>query len=372
MSRATRDSHVTVVVLGNIAAVQIGRGQLRKAADSLRDALQVADAYAERAGRELPVSAYAHMNLGFLFLQWNDLQAAWDHLQEGVRLSRRWGEPLRLSGAYLQLADLLQARGDAQGALEAIHQAKQTAGDFSPWVTARVAMVEALICLRQGDTATALRWADSHSDAAPHYFGPDELWQANLVRAQIELARGRVDQALDLLRQVSQEAEGPAGRHALIGSLVLQAVALQAKPDQALAALERALFLAEPEGYVRIFVDAGAPMSRLLREAVAQGIAPQYARSLLAALDAEPKHARQPTALPQSAARPTSPLVEPLTERELQVLRLLATRLSSTEIAEQLFLSPNTVRSHMKNIYSKLDVHSRQRALDRASDLGLL
>jgi len=372
ISRATRDSHVTVVILGNIAAIQIGRGQLRRAEDSLRDALQVADAYAERAGSELPVSAYAHVSLGSLLLQWNDLQAAWDHLQEGVRLSRRWGEPLRLSGAYLQLANLLQARGDAQGALGAIHRAKQSAGRFSPWLTARVAMVEALICLRQGDTATAFRWADSHSDAAPHYFGPDELWQATLVRAHIELARGRLDQALDLLKQVEQEAQGAAGKDALIGTLVLQAIALQAKPDQALAALERALSLAEPEGYVRTFIDAGAPMSRLLREAVAQGIAPRYARSLLAALDAERKGGQQPTELPRSATRLRSPSVEPLTERERQVLRLLTTRLSSTEIAEQLVLSPNTVRSHIKSIYSKLDVHSRQGALDRATGLGLL
>jgi LuxR family maltose regulon positive regulatory protein len=307
-----------------------------------------------------------------LLLEWSDLDAALDHLQEGIRLSRRWGEPLRLSGAYLQLANLLQAKGDAQGALEAIHQAKQTVGHFSPWLTARVAMVEALICLRQGDTATAFRWADSHSDAAPHYFGPDELWRANLVRAEIELVRGRLDQALDLLKQVSQEAQGYAGKDALIGSLVLQAIALQAKPDQALAALERALSLAEPEGYVRTFVDAGAPMSALLREAVAHGIAPQYARILLAAFEAESKDDRRPMELPQSAVRPAAPLVDPLTGRELQVLRLLTTRLSSTEIAQQLFLSPNTVRSHIKNIYSKLNVHSRRDALDRASDLGLL
>jgi len=203
---------------------------------------------------------------------------------------------------------------------------------------------------------------------------PGETWQAKEdARGEPELADELAEEkALDLLKQVQEEAQGAAGKDALIGSLVLQAIVLQSKPDQALAALERALSLAEPEGYVRTFIDAGAPMSRLLREAVGQGIAPQYAKSLLAALDAERKDGQQPTELPRLATQLRSPLVEPLTDRELQVLRLLTTRLSSTEIADQLFLSPNTVRSHIKNIYSKLDVHSRQGALDRASDLGLL
>jgi len=338
--------------------VQIERGQLRKAGDSLRDALQVADAYAGRAGRKLPVSAYAHLTLGSLLLEWNDLEAALGHLQEGIRLSNRWGEPLRLTGAYLHLANLLQARGDAQGALEAIHQAKQTAGHLSPWLTARVAMVEALICLRQGDTATAFRWADSHPDAAPRYFGPHDHWYACLVRAQIDLARGRPDKALDLLKQVWQEAQGPAGKDALIGSLVLQAIALQAKPDQALAALERALSLAEPEGYVRTFVDAGAPMAALLRTAASRGIALDYVSKLLAAFG--------------EVASPSAPLIEPLSERELEVLRLLAAGLSNREIAADLFLAVGTVKKYTSNIYGKLNVRKRTQAVARARELGLV
>jgi len=364
ISRATGDSHVAVLVLCNVAAVQIERGQLRKAGDSLRDALQVADAYAGRAGRKLPVSAYAHLTLGSLLLEWNDLEAALGHLQEGIRLSNRWGEPLRLTGAYLHLANLLQARGDAQGALEAIHQAKQTAGHLSPWLTARVTMVEALICLRQGDTATAFRWADSHPDAATRYFGPHGHWYACLVRAQIDLARGRPDKVLDLLKQVWQEAQGPAGKDALIGSLVLQAIALQAKPDQALAALERALSLAEPEGYVRTFVDAGAPMAALLRIAASRGIAAapgvaqDYVGKLLAAFG--------------EVASPSAPLIEPLSERELEVLRLLAAGLSNREIAAELFLAVGTVKKHTSNIYGKLNVHKRTQAVARAKELGLV
>jgi len=365
-SQAIGDSHVAVLVLCNVAAVQIERGELRKAGDSLREAMQVADAYAGRAGCKLPVSAYAHTTLGYLLLEWNDLEAALGHLQEAVHLSKRWGEPLRLTGAYLALAKLLQAKGDPQGALEAIRNAKQTAGHFSPWLTARVARVEALICLRQGDTATAFRWADSHKDAGARYLTTPEHWYTCLLRAQIDLARGRPDRALDLLKQVYQEAHGPAGKDVLISSLVLQAIALQAKPDQALAALERALSLAEPEGYVRVFVGEGAPMGELLRQAAARGIALDYVNKLLAALEGETKDDRR------TISPGASPMVESLTDRELEVLRLLTTHLSSTEIARQLVISVHTVRSHIKNIYGKLNIHSRADAVRRAKELGLL
>jgi LuxR family maltose regulon positive regulatory protein len=366
ISQAIGASHVAVLVLCNVAAVQIERGELRKASDSLRDALQVADAYAGRAGRKLPVSAYAHTNLGYLLLEWNDLEAALGHLQEAIRLSKRWGEPLRLTGAYLGLAKLLQAKGDALGALEALQNARQTAGQFSPWLTARVDRVEASIRLRQGDTATAFHWADSHWDVASHYLTTHEYWYACLFRAQIDLARGRPDRALDLLKQVYQEAQGPAGKDALIGALVLQAIALQAKPDQALAALERALSLAEPEGYVRTFISEGAPMGELLGQAAARGIALDYVDKLLAALEGEPKSDRR------TISPGASPMVEPLSERELEVLRLLTTHLSSTEIARQLVISVHTVRSHIKNIYGKLNVHSRADAVRRAKELRLL
>jgi LuxR family maltose regulon positive regulatory protein len=359
-SRATGDSHVAVLVLCNVAAVQGERGELRRAANALRDALQVADAYAARAGRELPVSAYAHVALGALLLEWNDLEAAQAHLKEGVRLSQRWGEPLRLSGAHLGLAEILQATGDAQGALEAIGHARQAAGRLSPWLSARVATVEAAVCLRQGDTATAFRWADAHRDAEPPYLTPYELWGASLLRARIDLARGRPDEALSLLEQAYQEAEHCVGKYAMIGSLALQALALRAqgKLDQALTALESALSLAEPEGYVRTFIDEGEPMAALLRAAASRGIAVDYVSELLAAFG--------------DVAPPSARLVEPLSERELEVLRLLAAGLSNREIARELFLAVGTVKKHTSNIYGKLSVHSRTHAVARARDLDLI
>jgi LuxR family maltose regulon positive regulatory protein len=154
----------------------------------------------------------------------------------------------------------------------------------------------------------------------------------------------------------------------VIEILVLQAMALQAqgKIDQALTPLERALSLAEPEGYVRTFVDEGPPMAQLLRQAVARGIAVDYVGKLLAALEKETKEK-------QRMMEPFPPsLVEPLSQRELEVLRLLTTHLSSTEIAEELFIAASTVRSHIKSIYGKLNVHSRKDAVRRAKELELL
>ncbi|MGD8904897.1 MAG: LuxR C-terminal-related transcriptional regulator, partial [Anaerolineae bacterium] len=169
------------------------------------------------------------------------------------------------------------------------------------------------------------------------------------------------------------EAAGWTGT--LIELLILQALARQehalghrSDASQALASLERALALAEPAGYFRIFVDEGTPMARLLEQAAVRGIAPSYAHRLLAALDASVSAEEgegPPVPHPQR-------LVEPLSRRELEVLGLLATELSGPEIAQNLIISVTTVRSHTRSIYGKLGVHSRYEAVARARELGLL
>ena len=282
---------------------------------------------------------------------------------------------------YVNLARSLQAIGDADGALNAIQEAKQVASGLSAWYVVMMETYEARLRLAQGDVAAASRWAQESGlsvDDELSFQRQDEYRTlARVLIAQGKQRPGRsLDEALELLARLLKAAEAAGAMLYVIDILVLQAMALQAQGerDQALTALERALSLAEPEGYVRTFVDEGIPMAKLLQQAAARGIVLDYVSKLLAALESETKDERQMTEpSPWSLVLgPSSSLVEPLSERELEVLRLLTTRLSSTEIAEELFISVNTVRSHIKNIYGKLNVHKRRDAIQRAKELRLL
>ena len=374
ISQMAGDSHVVMLVLCELAALQFLQGRLHKAAATCRDALQSADEYARRGGQRLPVTGYAYARMSNVLREWNDLEAALRHAREGLELCKQWRQADALLEGYIHLARALQAIGDADGALSAIQEAKQVASDVSPWFVVYAEAYEARLWLAQGDVATAALWAQESGlsiddDLSFQY----EFIYRTLARILVTQSRsdptGRLlDEALGLLAQLLQVVEVVGAMGSAIEILVLQAMALQAQGegDQALTALERALSLAEPEGFVRIFIDEGAPMGRLLRQAIAHGSAADYAGKLLAALEKETKDERQ---IEQPCP---SPLVEPLSERELEVLRLLTTHLSSTEIAKELCISVNTTRSHIKNIYSKLNVHRRVEAIQRAEELELL
>ncbi len=166
-----------------------------------------------------------------------------------------------------------------------------------------------------------------------------------------------------LLTRLAQAAEAGERMGRLIEILMLQSLAHQAQGHlpEAMATLERALAIAEPEGYVRLFVDEGVPMVALLNEAAKRGIAPMYVQRLLAVLTDE-----------GGISAESQPLPDPLSEREMEVLRLLPTGLTGPEIANKLMISINTLRTHTKNIYSKLGVNSRRTAVHRAEELNLL
>jgi LuxR family maltose regulon positive regulatory protein len=229
--------------------------------------------------------------------------------------------------------------------------------------------------LSEGNLAAAVRWAQTSglrvdSELSYHH----DLHHINLARVLV--AQGvqqpsgtYLDEALGLLARLLAAAEKAGWIHEEIKILTLQAIALTAGGDseEALTALARALTLAEPGGYVRTFIDEGESMGRMLRQAVARGIAVSYAGKLLAALEEETDDR------PRGIKPTSSPaLVEPLSKRELEVLRLLTTHLPSTEIAKELVISTNTVRSHIKRVYSKLNVHNRRDAIRRAEELELL
>jgi LuxR family maltose regulon positive regulatory protein len=332
-------------------------------------------------GRRLPIAGIALMGLGELLREWNDLEAATRYLQEGIELTKQWGE-IGALGGYVSIARVKQAQGDIDSAREAIQTAKRLATQFdaSDMDDVTVLAYQARLLLAQRNMEGVARWVQDRGlereidpdgwegaiEQALGFFGVREIEYSTLARVRI--AQGRPNEALAVLKPALEIAERMGRVGSVIEFLILQALAAQSQGDEtgAIRSLERALALAEPEGYVRIFVDEGEPMARLLRQAVARGIAPSYVNKLLAAFGAPVSPPSQPP--PQSAQA----LMEPLTERELEVLRFLTTHLSSTEIAEELFISVNTVRYHIKNIYGKLDVHRRTDAIQRSRELGLL
>jgi LuxR family maltose regulon positive regulatory protein len=367
ISRAADDPHRTVLILCEQALFQLALGQLCRAADTCREALRLAEASAQQGGRPLPIASYAHTRMASVLREWNDLDAALRHARESIRLSKQWGQMDILLTGYFDLVWTLQATGDVEGALDAIREAQQIARDASGQDYFPLERAEAQIRLLHGDVAAAARWVEQMGLSAEDEFdcfqGFTYLTLARLLLAQADWRRGELlEKALRLLERILLQAEATGFMRLAIQTLLLQSLALQAKGDveQALTSLERALAPAEPEGFVRSFVDMGAPMADLLRMAAARGIAVEYVTKLLTALNAE--HPRPPASLS----------IEPLSKRELEVLRLLATGSSNKDIATTLVISVTTVKKHLQNIYGTLNVHSRTQAVDRARNLGLL
>ena len=372
---AEKNGNVVVAAsaLSDVAGMQYRGGKLREARNTFERVLEMAR---DERGDFLPVATEALIGLSEIMRETNELGPAMTSLDQGMELAKRWNSVL-LGQAYVSLSRIRQASGNGEGARRAIEEAKRLAARTE--VTSVDDMIvdfwQAQLCLAQGDLETVERWGrglglDRMTEADP--FGPVKDMEGRLRRYQAEMwarllvARGRVEEGLALVSRLISvmEKRGRIGR--TIDLLGLQAVALHAQGElgQAMASLERALALAAPEGYVRTFVDAGPPMGRLLHEARRRGIYPEYISRLLAAFPpAQPK---------ASGMAPVPGLVEPLSERELEVLRLIAEGLSNHQIGIKLVLAPGTVKTHTRNIFGKLGVNSRTQAVAEARKLGVL
>ena len=348
--------------LSSVGGLLVEQGEFRRAADTYQAALQIAT---RPDGRIMPSAAPAYLGLSELNYEWNDLDAAGHYAQRALELGRRWGNPATLAGIHLLQARLQQAQGQKMDSFEALRQAEDLAqGPGVPLVTAfRIDEFRVRQWLQQSNLDAAVRWVHQHAlDPAGELSYQYQI--AYLTLARIMLAQNRLDTALSLLERLLARFEtlGQMGR--TLKLLLLQALTLQAKGDiqSALASLARALSLGEPQGCLRVFLDEGAPIAELLRHAGSRGIAPKYVARLLSEFNRE------------SAAAPASqqPLIQPLTGRELEVLRLLAEGLSNQEIANRLVVAVGTVKTHTASLYRKLDVTNRTQAVARATELGLL
>jgi LuxR family maltose regulon positive regulatory protein len=357
-------------VLGDIRMAQ---GRLHEACNTHQQSLQLAASY----GEPMPSGTEdLYRGMSELCREWGDLEAATQHLLTSKKLGEQVAQTVFQYRWCIAQARIKEAQRDLDGALDLLDEAERLYIQSPLPNVCPIAASKARVWVRQGRLAEALAWAREQGlcvDDDLSYLR--EFEHVTLARVLIaEYRSDRADrsilEAMGLLERLLKAAEKGERMGSVIEILMLQALAHQAQDNipLALAPLERALALAEPEGYVRLFVDEGQPVARLLYKALSRGIAPDYVRQLLAAFpSAEPE---QTDALKTQA--PKSDLIEPLSERELEVLGLIAEGLTNQEIASRLFLSLHTIKVHARNIYGKLGVRNRTQAVTRARALGIL
>jgi len=344
-----------------LADINLAQGRLRATGQILEEALRLA---ATPDGSVLRGTADIHAGLAAVYRERNDLPSAQMHLAKSQDLGESAGLPQHPYRWRVALAHLLCDQGEFARAAQLMDEAQRLyVSDFFPNVRP-VAAMRARVAIVQGRLDEALGWqreAKLGADDELSYLR--EFQHITLARLMLASADGQSDDLvvrrfLDRLLAAAERGE----RHgSVIEISMLMAIASRHDHDAALVPLERALALAAPEGYARLFLSEAGPMEPLLKAAVKRGVCPDYARRLLAAL-----------APRQAAPRRHPDLIEALSERELDVLRLLRTELGGPQIARELMVSENTMRTHTKNIYDKLGVNSRRAAVRRAEELDLL
>jgi len=329
--------------------------QLYPAAETYRRSLQLL------GDQPPPSTCEAYLGLARIFYEWNDLDAAEQHGQQSLQLARQYDRVIdRFVIGEVFLARLKLAQGYVAEAAAMLAKTEQSVrqNNFVHRIP-EVAAAQVLVLLRQGDVAAAAHLAQTHD--------------LPISQARVYLAQGDPSAALAVLKPLRRQMEDKGWQDERLKVMVLRAVVHHAhgEKDKAVQLLGEALALAEPGGFIRLFVDEGLPMARLLSGAADQGIIPDYVSKLLAAFQDVPNDEGQTAKLPSSVIR-SSLLVEPLSQREMEILQLIAQGLSNREIGERLFLALDTVKGHNRRIYDKLQVQSRTEAVARARELTLL
>ncbi|HSG14747.1 MAG TPA: LuxR C-terminal-related transcriptional regulator [Anaerolineae bacterium] len=378
------DKTSLVMTLYSLSRVCIQQGRLHAARDHLLRALSIGR---DRRGRPLPIAARVLTSLADINREWNDLKEAARLAQDGIELTKQalafWS-----IGGYATLAQIRQAEGNMAAAQAAMDAARELAirFDATDLDDRAVELYQAQLWLAQGDVEATVRWAAGLLDAGAGgtqrpgqprlrqrgqiagWYVVHELEQIHLAR--LRLVQGQPEEAQRLLEGLRPAAESHKRTGSVIAIDLLLALTWQATGDlaRALDTLEGAMALAEPEGLVRIFLDEGPTMANLLEHIQPESSVAAYAEWLLDAYKQSVSLPKQPGVAPAAGHA----LPDPLSEREMDVLRLLPTHLTSTEIAGELNISANTARFHIKNIYSKLSAHNRAEAVAQARQLDLI
>lgn len=351
LAQAAGDDIDATLASIRLSQLQEEQSQLRLAAETYQQVMKMVDVYS-------PYNApLVFIGLARIFYEWNDLNLAEQYGEQSVQLARQYDQVIdRLISSELFMVHLKLARGDVAGAAQYLSQAEHTMREKHYTLRLpHIAFTRVYFHLHQGNT-----------DAAAQLVRHNNL---PLMQARVLLAQKDPSSALAILELLHQQAETEGLLDRLFRVMAVQSIALHAlgEHDKAMDLLDEVLARAEPEGFIRLFLDEGPAMAELLSAAAAQGIQPDYVNKLLAASKAETKEERLTASVPNHTG-----LVEPLTPRELEVLGLIAEGLSNQEICARLFLALDTVKGHNRRIFEKLQVQRRTEAIARAHELGLI
>lgn len=347
LSQQAGDPFTYILATIGLGQLQESEYQLYQSAETFRHVVQLAGDQPQQ------IIGEAHIGLARIQYEWNDLDAAEKHARQSLALARQYDSVIdRYIFSEVFLARLKLARGNVDAAAAMLAQSHQAAleKNFIHRLP-DIAAAQVLTLIRQHELAEAAHVAQTHS--------------LPLSQARVFLAQADPDAALIALEPLREQFSRVGWVDEALSLSVLLMLAHQQRGDtaQALSQLEAALRVAEPGGFIRLFIDEGPPMAALLAEAAARGILPGYIGRLLAAFEAQ-AGGQSPGA--------AHGLIEPLSPRELEVLRLIAHGLSNQEISARLFLALDTVKGHNRRIFDKLDVQRRTEAVARARELGLL
>jgi LuxR family maltose regulon positive regulatory protein len=361
----TAGNFYMIIIAGMKLAITLRQqGQLDLVIEICNEMLKLAS---ENGLSQIVVVGWLLAVWGEVLAELNELDEAIDRAKKGVEIAERGNDLAIIGWSNLCLMRVLYSNGDVSGTEEIIRKMEDIGRKYtvSPWIMSHMAAWQARLSLDHGDVKSAAKWVKEqalHPDGELSYQREFDY----ITLARVLIVQGEIAEVIELLKRMFKASESGGRISKTIEILILQALAYQAKGDtsRAATALEKALTLAAPEGYIRTFVDEGPPIEALLKRVkVEDRETKDYIGRLLAAFSY--------TMVRPSSSNP-QPLIEPLSERELEVLYHLAEGLTNQEIASRLFLSPNTVKAHTHNIYGKLGANNRTQAATKARELKLI